>query len=322
MTSHTHAPPFDLRNSNVLRLHTMQAIVFLFNGPTWEILKWLLSAWEMFLIPIPAFTYNVMTQHHHQQLQIVKLILLIALQHDTATISSSSTASVFLFWVTSRVIMSRTASEGHWGFVSAQLLSVIRWFIICDYATTYSTLFLSDFKANIHHRWSSEMFWSIYSVGVPVNPSLSCRHNMTERDRVWTSAHLGSPCCKPIWTKLKAAFKNLYILHLIFFIYARFWLFYTEKTWCLNVRRQCYKLDFYYGKWWKNSECLIDVYHNIQLPKTPGASESIRNNNDHNGNSVTARRVMDAEDKDVSICFCTNSKQWGGNDWKLYLRSQ
>lgn len=78
----------------------------------------------------PNTSIHIVMTQHHQQLQIVKLILLIALQHDTATISSSGTASVFLFWVTSRVIMSRTASEGHCGFGGAQLLSVIRWFLL------------------------------------------------------------------------------------------------------------------------------------------------------------------------------------------------
>lgn len=96
----------------------------------------------------------------------VALILLIASQHDEHNwplgLHNYQTTIRGLFCFTSRVIMNITASERHCGLVGAHLLSVIRWFT-CDYATT---MFASDFKANIHHRRSSEMSRDIYSVGV------------------------------------------------------------------------------------------------------------------------------------------------------------
>lgn len=66
--------------------------------------------------------------------------------------------------------MNITASERHCSLVGAQLLSVIRCFM-CDYATT---MFASDFKANIHHRRPSEMSRDICSAGV-ISPRESNR---------------------------------------------------------------------------------------------------------------------------------------------------
>lgn len=155
-----------------------------------------------------------------------------------------------LFCFTSRVIMNITASERHCSLVGTQLLSVIRWFI-CDYATT---MFASDFKANIHHRRSSEMSRDIYSVGVisPWEPG-KCRTwaalnpLCAGEDRITLALHwpavnqpMGSLCrqqwqegaesgplCKDIWENQSLCLKISTCFTLLL-IYERLWLFWMN----------------------------------------------------------------------------------------------